>query len=643
MQDAEKQKAEEEARRQKQAGDAEAQRQREQAELARRAEQQRIEAERQRQRLQEEERNRQIREAQQAQLREQEERLARQHALDSGYQTLAENIMFDVNEGLMIQFVENLIQTTAADVMAADRQEKLQRAREKQEAVADAMAHQRMLRLQRAVMVKLLERVEKKRREQQARDRRKRLREQKAKMASAEEEVSEMPTPAESEGQADRLDNGTTFRKPQAPASARRVRRTEERRGTSSSQQNGAPELAVQAQQPDARAVLTPVSTNSSQTSNAGYSDSYRKSTAPIDRTDTDWFALRAEGFDPSTLRKRQFDATRDGDQPDIEPKRPKMSPSTEPPPVPQTTSTVDRRARLDAIGQQFRRSTGSPQAVTASSSFNGRSSLGKTASTLIEQAKQVLARSKPIPPSVQHEFGRSVPNLNMHRRTMSAQTSVLGRSMGARNDRAAYWNRPSRFVPKECYGQGADAVRDYRIKYGLSSPANTRPNSIEPAVAASSPIPTQILYVPVNGYTQGQHSEEESSGLEIVNVDAEEENPGTTEEEDNSATTDEEYESDDQGEEQLHRRQSHYKMYRQAEYDQDGDSPMHDDEEDGYVNGQYADDALVDYEGYTEDSDADSDSDSETQFSQRVQLAQQKPAPPTGGNCEEDAIELSD
>jgi len=213
---------------------------------------------------------------------------------------------------------------------------------------------------------------------------------------------------------------------------------------------------------------------------------------------------------------------------------------------------------------------------------------------------------------------------------------------MGARNDRAAYWNRTSRFVPKECYGQGADAVREYRIKYGLSSPANSRPNSIEPVVAASSPIPTQISYVPVNSYTQEQHSEEESSGLEIVDVDAEEEDLGTTEE-DNSATTEEECESDDDGGEQSHRRQAHHKRYRQAEYDHDGDSPMHDDEEDGYVNGQYADDALVDYEGYTEDSDADSDSDSETRFAQRVKPAQQKPAPPTGGNCEEDAIELSD
>ncbi|KAH4068259.1 hypothetical protein HBI56_117050 [Parastagonospora nodorum] len=645
LQDAEKQKAEEETRRQKQAADAEAQRQREQAELARRAEQQRIEAEQQRQRLQEEERNRQLREAQQAQMREQEERLARQHALDNGYQTLAENVMFDVNEGLMIQFVENLIQTTAAQVIAADRQEKLQKLREKQEAVADAMAHQRTLRLQRAVMVKLLARVEKKRRDQQVRDRRKRLREQKAKMANTDEAASDLPTPTESEGQPDRLETGATFRKPQAPASARRARRTEERRGTSNSQQNGAPELAMQAQQPAARAVLTPVSTNSSQTSNAGYSDSYRKSTAPIDRTETDWFSLRAEGYDPSTLRKRQFDTTIDEDQQDIESKRPKMSPSTEPSPVPQATSTADRRARLEAIGQQFRRSTGSPQAATASSPFNGRSSLGKSASTLIEQAKQVLARSKPSPPSVQHDFGRSVPNLNIHRRTMSAQTSVLGRSMGARNDRPAYWNRPSRFVPKECYGQGANAVRDYRIKYGLSSPANTRPNSIEPVVSASSPISTQMSYAPVNGYTQEQYSEEESSVIEIVDVDAEEENPGATEEEENSATTEEEYDSDDEGDEQLPRRQSHPKMYRQTEYDEDGDSPMPDDQDDGgYVNGQYADDALVDYEGYTEDSDADSDSDSETQFAQHVKPAQKKAAPlPTGGNCEEDAIELSD
>jgi hypothetical protein len=642
----EKQQAEDDARRRQQAAEVEAQRQREQQEQARRAQQQRIEAEQQRQRLQEEERNRQVREAQEAKMRQEEARLGRERARDNAYKALAEDIMFDVNEGLMMQFVENLIVTSANQAIADQRAKKLEKVREKQEAMADAMAHQRLLGLQRMAMIKLLARTERRKRDQKARDRRKRLREQKAKAANMEEGASNLPTPVASELQADWLDNGATFRKPQVPASARRARRTEQRRGTLSSQQDGDLDLAAPMQQSATQAVLTPISMNISQSSNRSYSEAYRKSTAPIDRTESDWFALRAEGYDPSMLRKRNFEAAADEDQSDIEPKRSKMSPSiTEQPPVPQTTTTLDRRARLDVISQQFRKSAGSPQTASGSTSFNGRSSLGKSTSMLIEQARQVLSRSKASTSNVQHDYGRSVPNL--HRRTMSAQPSVLGRSMGAPMARAAYWDRPSRFVPKECYGQGANAVRDYRIKYGLSSPANTRPNSTEPP-AALSPIPTQTSYPPVNGYTQEQYSGEESSGIEVVDVDAEDENPGTTDEEENADTTEEEYEGDEESDENQHlnRRQSHSKIYSQNGYDEDGDSSMHDDQieyadDDGYVNGQYADEALVDHDGYT-DSDAESKEDSETQFAQRAHLAQKKPAA-IGGNCEEDAIELSD
>jgi hypothetical protein len=69
-----------------------------------------------------------------------------------------------------------------------------------------------------------------------------------------------------------------------------------------------------------------------------------------------------------------------------------------------------------------------------------------------------------------------------------------------------------------------------------------------------------------------------------------------------------------------------------------------------GYVTGQYADEALVDYDGYTdEDADSDEESEEEDQFAQRAMpqftsANAKKPAPPPmGGNTEDDAIELSD
>ncbi|KAL5121709.1 actin cytoskeleton and mitosis protein [Pleosporales sp. CAS-2024a] len=650
-QELEKQKAEEEEARQRfVAAQAEARRQREQQEQAQRAEQQRIEAERQRLRLQEEEQNRRVREAQEARRREEEAQLAREQARSHGYQALAEDIMYDVNDGLMMQFVENLVNITVHQVMVAEKERKLEVVRQKQKAMADAMAHQRLLALQRCAMAKLLARAEKRKRDQKVRERRRRLKEQRAKMATMEEiGASGMPTPAASDVQADQLDTEVTFRRPQAPASARRARRTEERRGTPSSEVSRITDKTVPVQQPMAQAVLTPISMNSSKISNAGYSEAYRKSAAPIDRTETDWFTLRAEGFDPSMLRKRSFDATADENQPSLETKRARMSPSDTQPPMPQTTATSDGRARLDAMGHPLGRCTDSVQSATESVSFNGRSSLSKSTTMLIEQARQVLARSKASSPAVQHNYGRSVPIL--HRRTMSAQPSVLGRSAGATKDRAAYWNRPSRFVPKECYGQGASAVRDYRIKYGLSSPANTRPNSIEP-LTVSLPIPTQMSYKPVKGYTQEQYSGEESSGPDMVDGDAEEDKVANSEDEESVGTTEEEYEGDEESNEeeaQAHRRQTHDKAWGHHEYnDQDGDLAMHDEnahygDDGGYGNGQYRNEALNHYDGYTDDSEMESDDESETQYAAGAQLGQKKAASAAGGNCEEDAIELSD
>jgi hypothetical protein len=648
---AENQEAEEAARQRKAEAEAEVERQRARDEQARQAreaaERQRIEAERQL-RWQEEERNRLAREHQ---MREEEARRARLQARESGYDSLAADLMFDAEEGLMMQFVENLIVNTAGQVMAAAEEDKRRKLWEKRQALADAMYQQRVLGLKRLVMASWIAKIEKKKRAQQARDRRKRLKEQRAKMVNGEDTVIDMPIPVDSQTKLDQV-NDTAFRKPQAPASARRAKRTEQRRGTPSSVPKGesdfTPRSSKSGQHTVAQTALTPVSMSSSRVSNGGYSEAYQKSNAPIDRTDTDYFAMRAEGLDPSRLRKRSFDSSSEEDQPEVEPKRPRISPPiTQQHSVPLSASTTsDRRARLDAIEQRFRKSEGSPQATIGATSFHGRSSLSKRSSVLIEQARQVLSRSrstKTSPTQVQHDYGRSVPHL--HRRASSLQQSMLGKSIStaATNARAAYWNRSSRFVPKPVYGQGPDAIRAYREKYGLSSPANSRPTSTEP-LAISSPIPSPQSYMPVNGYTQEQYTkeysdeeeddeeeeeeeeddeeEDESSGVEVVDVDAED---------DDIVTTEDDYEGDEESDEQ--------EEEDEEEDDQEGDSPMQDGEVGGFTNGRVTSHYAPVYGNFKDYTHVNAH-----QFAQPPSAKQQldshnQPA----GKTQDDAIELSD
>lgn len=650
-QDLKKQKVEEEARRQKAEAESEAQRVRDEqarrAQQAKEVEQQRVEAERQRIYLQEQERQRTLREEQARRKREEDALLARRQARESGYDSLAADVMFDAEEGLMMQFIENLIVNTASKVMAAEEEEKRKKLWEKKQAVADAMYEQRILGLKRLVMASWIAKIEKRKRARQARDRRRRLKEQRAQMDSTLA-VQDIPTPAESETTADPV-HESAFRKPIVPASARRAKRTEERRGASNSQtnggvrpSNGTDKLAHQAV---THTALTPVSMSSSQMSNSGYSETYKKNNAPIDRTEGDYFALRAQGYSPSMLRKRNFETASEDDQQEFEPKRPKISPSITQQPIasePLSTPTVtDYRARFQAIEQRFRTSGGSPQAPNGMASFNGRSSLNNV--TIMEQAEQALGRSRSTrasPSKVQHDYGQSVPNL--HRRAASLQHLTLGKSTSSvgMKPHAAYWYRQSRFVPQSLYGQGPDAIRAYRQKYGLSSPANSRPNSTEP-LALSSPMPIQQSYKPVNGYTQEEYSdEEEASGVEIIDVDADE---------DNATTTEEEYEGDeesDEMEDEDDEQPSHNRQPQHAKtYDEDEDSPL--DEEDGieyeedYADGQYAEEAFEGYEGYTDDSGSGI-SDSQP-VHQPMPASKPQPNTKMGGNTEDDAIELSD
>jgi hypothetical protein len=665
VQNTEKQKADDDLLRRKVEAEAEIQRQRareEQARLAReQAERQRIEAEQHRQRLQEEERSRLMQAAREQEVRAEQARIARLQARESGYDSLTTDLMFDVEEGLMMQFVENLIVNVAGDVLAAKEEERRRNLREKQETLADAMYARRILGLKRLVMASWITKVEKKKKARQAKERRKRLREKKAKMATMEDAASDMLTPTNSEAATEQPDDDITFRKPQAPASTRRAKRTEERRGTMNSYQNGKldtiPPSAQTGQQAGTHAILTPISMGSSHTSSAAYSEAYQKSNAPIDRTATEYFTLRAQGIDPRMLRKRSFDSSSDEDQPEVEPKRPKMSPSTtKHQPVLPLNRASEYRAGLDAIEQHFRKSGGSPQSATCTTSVNGRMSLNGRSSMLIDQARQLLAKSRSAhvsPPNVQHDWGRSVPNLG-HRSSISYH-SVLGRSMSAaaKKERAAYWDRDSRFVAKEVYGKGPEAVRAYRNEHGLNSHTNTRPSSIDPT-AMPSPTLVQQSYMPLNGYTQEQHSEgNDSSGIDVIDVDAEDENVLSTEEE---------YEGDEESEEEEQQPPLCSRPFNSGQhYDEhggsfmdDGDSSMQDYEGvehvANYVIGQHVDEVLENSDGSTEeDSEENSEECSEEESEEELdedsdeEDARIAAAKKAAGNTEDDAIELSD
>ncbi|KAH7087625.1 SAC3/GANP/Nin1/mts3/eIF-3 p25 family-domain-containing protein [Paraphoma chrysanthemicola] len=635
---------------QKRVREEQARQAREAAERQQAAERQRIEAERERQRIQQAEHDRLVQEARQRQQREEAARFAKLQAREKAYAALTEDVMWNADEGLMLQFIENLAGNVAAEVMAAEQEEKRKMLEEKRLALLNAIYEQRELAFKRSVMATWIAKVEKKKRARQAKDRRRRLKEQKARMMNAE--VPNVASQTEAQAAANQHYLSTSFQKPQAPASARRAKRTEQRRGVQGASHNITSEFLphqnIKDQQAAAPTVLTPISMSNSLGSSAGYSEAYQKSTAPIDRTESDYFILRAQGLDPSKHRKRSFDSSSGEEEPlAIEPKRPKLStPELEQSSLPRMTATENHEVRLRALQQRrLEMSGGSQPPVQATATGLPPTRLR----SLLQQAKELVGPSPPkaSPPSVKHDFGRSVPNLGISA-TAAARQSLLGKSVGtaAAIDRPAFYARKSRFVPQHLYGQGGEAAREYRRQ--LNSPPGSRPASTEP-LAVSSPIPTQVSYLPPDGYSQEEYSEEDVSGAEEMDAADEEEYAGDEE-------TEEEEEEDT--EVPADQRQSNH--YQYDDEDEDGDSPMSGNDfcaiNTGYVNGDhghYEEEGHGEYEEYTdEDGEMEdgSEEESETQqeyFARPVQPIygghKLQPQPQMGGNTEDDAIELSD
>ena len=680
---AEKQRREDEARhrvqeaqRAKQAKEEERKR-----EAAAAAERQRKEqAERERRAREEQEEL--ARQARQRQAQEEEAQAKRLREMDLALRTLTSDVMFDPQEGLLMQFIENAVISISNEAAKSVEMER-------RVAHVDRKYENYLVELKRAGLAKIMAAVQKKKRMQKAKERRRRLKEKRIRtMPMGEKEHTDASVLWQTvtlNGEAGPTSQPDGYAAPQQRSSnTRRAKRTEERRNAQVSE-------AINTTNPDAtpnntspramgRSHNNRANTNTGKESSSAlaYSQAYRQAaaTAPVDRTETDWFKLRAMGIDPSKHRKRSFDFTSsDEEKPKlIESKRPKLlsnSPSVESQ-LPPTPKTMDEEQvdRAEAIKRSFKGSTytiSPSQSINGAASISGRASFNDSTSSLIERARRIVAGAKsemPPPPhtnsamsvykadsfdgnasqliarakglaghhdttlNVQHDWSRSVPNLgfsaSQSQRSMYDNSS-FGSTVSAK-DRPAYWGRTSRFVPRHLYGRGADAVRAYRVEQGLSkSPSSTRPASTEP-MSFSSPIPTQQSFAPhaqaqTQGYTQEQYSDtEEASGVDVVDADAEDSNAVMTDDEEFVGAT-----SSYPGS-QFPAAQSDHQGY-----DEDADSEMLEGEDD---------DELLDYDEYDEDEEEEEEEEEDESEEENEDGGENTMKP---GATEDDAIELSD
>lgn len=530
--------------RERQAREAEQRRIQEEQERLRRAQEEAARAQAEQQRRAHEEQQRII--AQQAAERREREA----HA--SALHTLSLNLLMDEEDGLMRQYFDNVV-----SVMAREEAQRLED--ERYEKLADELYERRRLALARAVCARWVELVQRKKRKTEARRRRQALKAFRAEAeALAASSVSDVRPAATNVGQTNGTSSG--FKRPVAPAS---VRRQEEvpKPPTSTLTTNRVKRVAPRAKSP-VKIVGRNLDVKQGNDLNGDYSQAYYHSTAPADRTETDWFKLRAMGIDPSKHRKRSFSSMSEGeeDEPVAEPKRARRSPSSTPqhslrPP----TNDEERLARFRAVQQAFNKGGSTPRSFDGNRSSNGRSSL------LIARVREELANSPApqySPPNAQHDFGRSVPSIGSSK--PQPPLSMFGQSIGAplANERPAYWGRSSRFVPQHLYGKGVEAVRAYRNQLNGGQPVNNEPLEL------SSPIPTHVSYFPFGNSQQGYVADE------TLDVDAHIDGYADAESEDGVEDLidygDEEYDEVEQEQDE-----DGYDEQEEEEYSDEGESEM--------------------------------------------------------------------
>ncbi|KAF2715202.1 hypothetical protein K504DRAFT_457375 [Pleomassaria siparia CBS 279.74] len=452
------------------------------------------------QRAQKEKEERQRLEAQKAQLaqqqqeqqqkqqkqqeQEREDRIQREK--EATLTAIATDLVHDPMEGLLKQFVENQVTNLFYEIEACVRWEKLTEH-------ANKRYHQIQVTRTRRFFAHWVAMTGKKKRTRQARERRKWLKENATALLALKNEAESKDMLAiEANGVQAKTKIAVAsqsktvpaiFKKPQVPASA-----------------SPWVQQATPKQQRKAPIVRTAPAVNNIR-HNTSISERnnmilYKNPRAPIDRTQSDYFKLRAAGIVPTQPQKRSLDSAEDQEE-EAEAERKRRRKSTSETPqvlatrqsLPPPTTDEERFARFRALKEKLGKSTSVPRTSNVARSINSR------ASTMIAQARELFSGAstpKPSPLKMRHEFSQSVPDLG-------GSPSAFGKSVGSStlNDRPAYWARKSRFVPQHLYGKGGEAVIEYHQSYRRSTSVSTEPQETLGPLQLSSPDVKQQSYVP--------------------------------------------------------------------------------------------------------------------------------------------------
>ena len=529
------------------------------------------------------------REREQKRREEKERQEALQRQKESNLENLTNSVFLDPMEGLLGQFIEQQVRTLVR--ICAEEVEQ-----ERAEQLAKEHCERKRIERIRSYCLRWYNMVVKKKSRKRARNRRQWLKDNAEKLIAMEEEGLADPVIA-----AQVAIQRNEFKKPEAPtrASTHRI----EKRPLSLKAQGKQPVSTVNCVSSKKKTVqssqdTTSVLNGAIPTTFTGFKKSY----APIDRTETDYFKLRAMGIDPSKHRKRSFDSESEVEEVfenDRKRARTTTSSSSRRSPPPKATSIPqqswaeedDLIARYNAFKSTYRKTGTSSPSATPNKAKPGRGS--KDINAVITNARAVLSNGAPakdLSTNIHHEFRRSVPDLTSEPYGVNYANFGNHTSTLTAQDKPAYWGRVSRFVPRALYGKGADAIRDYWSQSRGTSSVGSSIADPEP-LNLSSPIPAQHSYILPTHDVDAEHTEKDG--------DAEDEEEMSEQEEDMDELSGEDEDEDEEAEEEGEAAED-TQLYSEEDYDEEG----YDEEEDGYeYNTQYEENAqLVSGHGATQD-----------------------------------------
>lgn len=633
---------------------------REERERAKQAQERREREEQERRAREEQERR--IREEQQRRALEEQQRAAeaqrRQQAqqLDSAFNALTNNVLFDPVEGLLTQFIEQQVKK-----MFPKAEEDVWW--EWAEQRSEEMYQRKRLQLARFYAVRWFQQVQKKKRARRSRERRRWLKEHKTELLALQKE----------ETKGENLENVQLngFKKPTVPASISGGPREKRRDSTRTKvPSNGITDRRARTK-PKEKPLQPPVQEEKSRplpqpVQKVVPVQPYKNHAMPADRTETTWFQLRARGLDPSKILKRGFDESESSEEEQVHEqgrKRARTSASS-------SQNDMDALARYELLKQTLKLNNSARESPQSPHHARSRSSSYTSAAPTdhsLSHTLDVVARARALlerPPStqaspsphVQHDFSRSVPDLTSGMRASYGEFPARSSYMQppVLTNKPAYWYRQSRFVPRHLYGKGPEAVREYYRQsrgVGTGSPSasgaetQTQPQAqaqvqdsadIEP----SSPIPTQMSYVHLDTQSQVQMYMQGPMEQEQVPQQDGEDDMG-------EASS---YYSEDANVIFSKQRQYHGEEMDETEdefeenEDEDEDEEMSDEDGRQYEEDEYGDDYPEDANVYgREDDDEEEEEGDYSEEEQESEQQAQRPPSYMGGTTQDDAIELSD